>query len=218
MSLKAVKPVVMPETSDGIGIVRFLRGKSYFVTGATGFLGKGQKGYDAALSVNALGPDRLLSFAKECKKLKLFLHVSTAFVTGKEGTVLETPLCIGKNITSELKIENEVKLASEAARKFHGACGRVARDEFVGPKGRGFDPPSQICPSVWPSNWRIKAAQSYGWEKAYRFTKAMGESLLHSNRGDLPVVIIRPSVIESSYKEPFPGWLQGIIKVNDFLT
>ena len=45
-----------------------------------------------------------------------------AFVTGKrEGTVLETPLCIGKNITSELKIENEVKLASEAARKFHGS-------------------------------------------------------------------------------------------------
>ena len=75
-----------------------------------------------------------------------------AFVTGKEGTVLETPLCIGKNITSELKIENEVKLASEAARKFHGACGRVARDEFVGPKGRGFDPPPQIRPSVWPGN------------------------------------------------------------------
>ncbi|RID65114.1 hypothetical protein BRARA_D00334, partial [Brassica rapa] len=77
--------------------------------------------YDAALSVNALGPDRLLSFGEECKKLKLFLHVSTAFVTGKlEGTVLETPLCFGENITSDLNIETEVKLASEAARKFHG--------------------------------------------------------------------------------------------------
>ncbi|KAF3572338.1 hypothetical protein F2Q69_00060423, partial [Brassica cretica] len=38
----------------------------------------------------------------------------------------------------------------------------------------------------------------------------MGESLLHSNRRELPVVIVRPSIIESSYKEPFPGWLQGI--------
>ncbi|CAN6829306.1 unnamed protein product [Brassica oleracea] len=212
MSLEAVKPVVKTETTGGIGIVRFLRGKSYFVTGATGFLGKvlvekllrespeigkifilmkskdqesankrlydeiissdlfkllkqmhgssyeafmksklipvtgdiGEENlgmdsetadkiceeidviintagrttfddsrYDAALSVNSLGPDRLLSFGEECKKLKLLLHVSTAFVTGKrEGTVLETPLCIGKNITSELKIENEVKLAS----------------------------------------------------------------------------------------------------------
>ncbi|WZY87738.1 hypothetical protein YC2023_044473 [Brassica napus] len=263
MPLKAVKPVVMPETSDGIGIVRFLRGKSYFVTGATGFLGKvliekllraspetgkifillkskdeesankrlydenklipvigdiGEENlgidsetadkisdeidviinsagrttfddrYDAALSVNALGPDRLVSFAKECKKLKLFLHVSTAFVTGKrEGTVLETPLCIGKNITSELKIENEVKLASEAARKFHGS------EKSKKLKELGYE-----------------RAQSYGWEKAYTFTKAMGESIIYSKRGDMPVVIIRPSCIESSYKEPFPGWLQGI--------
>lgn len=43
MSLEAVKPVVKTETTRGIGIVRFLRGKSYFVTGATGFLGKGYK-------------------------------------------------------------------------------------------------------------------------------------------------------------------------------
>ena len=96
-----------------------------------------------------------------------------AFVTGKEGTVLETPLCIGKNITSELKIENEVKLASEAARKFHGACGRVARDEFVGPKGRGFDPPSQICPSVWPSNW-VSNSHSNKWAASRRVVSPLG--------------------------------------------
>lgn len=28
-------------------------------------------------------------------------------------------------------------------------------------------------------------------------------------RGEIPVVIIRPSVIESTCKEPFPGWMQG---------
>ncbi|GLT77692.1 hypothetical protein SLA2020_492550 [Shorea laevis] len=28
-------------------------------------------------------------------------------------------------------------------------------------------------------------------------------------RGEIPVVIIRPSVIESTYKEPFPGWMEG---------
>ena len=38
----------------------------------------------------------------------------------------------------------------------------------------------------------------------------MGESVIQNQRGDLPVVIIRPSIIESSYKEPFPGWLQGL--------
>ncbi|CAF2059023.1 unnamed protein product [Brassica napus] len=144
--------------------------------------------YDSALSVNALGPGRLLSFAKDCKKLKLFLHYSTAFVTGKkEGKVPETTLSIGENITSDLNIELELKLASEALRMFHGS------EENKKLKELGME-----------------RAQHYGWENTYTFTKAMGESIIHNQRGDLPVVIIRPSIIESSSKEPFPSWLQGI--------
>lgn len=37
----------------------------------------------------------------------------------------------------------------------------------------------------------------------------MGEMLIDNMRGEIPVVIIRPSVIESTYKEPFPGWMEG---------
>ncbi|KAG7565945.1 Fatty acyl-CoA reductase C-terminal [Arabidopsis suecica] len=152
--------------------------------------------YDSALSVNALGPGRLLSFGKECKKLKLFLHFSTAYVTGKkEGIVLETPLCIGENITSDLNIDSELKLASEAVRKFHGS------EETKKLKELGFE-----------------RAQHYGWENTYTFTNAMGESIIHIKRGDLPVVIIRPSIIESSYKEPFPGWIQGIRMVDPIIV
>ncbi|KAF8114728.1 hypothetical protein N665_0034s0067 [Sinapis alba] len=285
-SLKAVSPELEPSVSDGVGIVRFLKGKTYLLTGATGFLGKvliekllrvspeigkililikskdqesankrlydeiissdlfnhlkkmhgssyeafmnsklipilGDIGednlgieseiaakisceidiviscagrttfddrYDLALNVNALGPGRLLSFAKSCNKLKLFLHFSTAYVTGKkEGTILETPLCIGENITSDLNIEHELKLASEAVRKLQGS-GEIKKLKELG----------------------IQRAQHYGWENTYTFTKAMGESLIQTMREDVPVVIIRPSIIESSYKEPFPGWLQGI--------
>ena len=43
-------------------------------------------------------------------------------MTGKkEGSILETPLCLGENITSDLSIENELKLASEAVRKLQGS-------------------------------------------------------------------------------------------------
>lgn len=41
------------------------------------------------------------------------------------------------------------------------------------------------------------------------FTKAMGEMLIDEMRDDIPVVIIRPSVIESTFKDPFPGWMEG---------
>lgn len=33
--------------------------------------------YDVALDTNTIGPFRLMSFARRCEKLKLFLHVST---------------------------------------------------------------------------------------------------------------------------------------------
>lgn len=52
-------------------------------------------------------------------------------------------------------------------------------------------------------------ANEFGWYNAYHMTKAMGEMALDEIRGDTPVLIIRPTVIESSYEKPFPGWIQG---------
>ena len=37
----------------------------------------------------------------------------------------------------------------------------------------------------------------------------MGEQLLMAERGDLPLVIIRPSIVEGALREPFPGWIEG---------
>lgn len=37
----------------------------------------------------------------------------------------------------------------------------------------------------------------------------MGEMLLEQQRGDLPVVIIRPTMVTSTYQDPFPGWIEG---------
>nr|GFD24453.1 alcohol-forming fatty acyl-CoA reductase-like [Tanacetum cinerariifolium] len=34
--------------------------------------------------------------------------------------------------------------------------------------------------------------------------------ILGHSRGDMPLVIFRPTIITSTYKEPFPGWIEGI--------
>lgn len=52
-------------------------------------------------------------------------------------------------------------------------------------------------------------AKMFGWQDTYVFTKAMGEMLIDNMGGEVPVIIIRPSVIESTIKEPFPGWMEG---------
>lgn len=50
-------------------------------------------------------------------------------------------------------------------------------------------------------------ANKYGWPNTYSFTKAMGEMVL----GDFtPLVIIRPTIVTSTFKQPFPGWLEGL--------
>jgi len=56
---------------------------------------------------------------------------------------------------------------------------------------------------------KLFRARAFGWQDTYVFTKAMAEMLMVSGRDDLPVVIVRPSVIESTYSQPFPGWIEG---------
>ena len=48
------------------------------------------------------------------------------------------------------------------------------------------------------------------YPNTYTFSKSMGERLLKKNRGDLPMFIIRPSIVGWSYREPVPGWVDSI--------
>ena len=48
------------------------------------------------------------------------------------------------------------------------------------------------------------------YPNTYTFTKALCERLIKRRRGDLPMTIVRPAIINTSYLEPFPGWLDSI--------
>ncbi|KAH6785013.1 hypothetical protein C2S51_037468 [Perilla frutescens var. frutescens] len=167
--------------------------------------------YDTALDINTGGPTRLMSFAKQCLKLKLFLQVSTgnstffdlfspAYVNGqRQGRIMEKPFCIGESILGEtivygnhhatlpeLSVEDEIKIVVEAKNAL-GDDSLLQKMKELG----------------------MQRAKKFGWQDTYVFTKAMGEMMIDNLRGDIPVVVIRPSVIESTHKEPFPGWMEG---------
>lgn len=40
----------------------------------------------------------------------------------------------------------------------------------------------------------------------YTFTKALAERICHDYSTQLPIVIVRPSIVTGSEHEPFPGW------------
>ena len=58
--------------------------------------------------------------------------------------------------------------------------------------------------------YEVTRASDYGWQDTYVLTKAIGELVIKSMRDDLPTVIVRPSIVESTIQDPFPGWIEGI--------
>ncbi|XP_038893773.1 fatty acyl-CoA reductase 3-like [Benincasa hispida] len=151
--------------------------------------------YDVALHVNTLGAKHVINFAKQCVKLKTFIHVSTAYVCGvKEGLILESPYKMGDTLNGKcgLQIEDELKLVDHTISdlRAHGATQRSITSIM---KDLG-----------------LQRSQNYGWTNTYIFTKAMGEMLIAELKENIPVVIIRPTIVSSTYKEPFPGWVEGV--------
>lgn len=48
-----------------------------------------------------------------------------------------------------------------------------------------------------------------GHPNTYTLTKCVAEHLLVERRGDVPLTIVRPSVISASWRYPFPGWIDS---------
>ncbi|MFQ5695639.1 MAG: SDR family oxidoreductase, partial [Terriglobia bacterium] len=55
-----------------------------------------------------------------------------------------------------------------------------------------------------------RRARELGWPNTYTFTKSLAESLIARRGSELPVAIVRPSIVETSLEQPFRGWNEGI--------
>jgi len=156
---------------------------------------------DEAIALNTFGPSRLLQFAHDAGNIP-FLHVSTCYVCG---------------VRSETVVEDFT--APEIARE------SLPRDKATG----GFDldgilatlqkETRETCDRLGTTTEACRKAlidagmkwsRRYGWNDTYTFTKWIGEQLLLRDRGEVPLVVFRPAIIEGSYDEPLPGWIDGL--------
>ncbi|KAG5602790.1 hypothetical protein H5410_034160 [Solanum commersonii] len=159
--------------------------------------------YDIAMNINVVGAKNVLKFAKSCKKVKMLLHVSTAYVCGKTiGILSEKSFVMGEalNKSSYLDMDKE---RSVIASKF-----KELRAQNATPKEL----------TIAMKELGLQRARLHGWQNTYVFTKAMGEMVLGHLKENLQIVIIRPTVITSTYKEPFPGWIEGMKTVDSFIS
>lgn len=151
--------------------------------------------YDVSLGLNTLGAKYVADFAKKCVKLKVFVHVSTAYVSGeRKGLILENSYSMGETLNgvSGLDINVEKKIIEEKLDELR-LQGASDKEITRAMKDLG-----------------IERARIYGWPNTYVFTKSMGEMLVEVSKGNMPTIILRPTIITSTYKEPFPGWAEGV--------
>ncbi|KAJ0020866.1 hypothetical protein Pint_31043 [Pistacia integerrima] len=145
--------------------------------------------YDFTFNINTMGTLNIMSFAKNCIKINMVLHVSTG-----SGLIPEKPFYNGETLkcSCRLEITEEKKLIDEKLNQLQ-AQGAAKNELTSTMKELG-----------------IQRARFYGWPNTYAFTKAMGEMILGKYRGNLPLVIVRPTIITSTFAEPFPGWIEGL--------
>ncbi|XP_026754093.3 fatty acyl-CoA reductase wat-like [Galleria mellonella] len=125
-----------------------------------------------ATITNVRGTREILALAKNCKKLRSFVYISTAYGFATKDNV---KTCI--------------------------------LEQFY---------PSPIEPDTLiniAENFNNKALEDVAlrltkqWPNTYTFTKIVTEELIRLTKEDLPICIVRPTIVIGSYSEPSPGWL-----------
>ena len=187
--------------------------------------------FDDSLWGNALAAKHVVNFAKGCPDA-VFLHISTAYVCGdkpgrvpeelpvpyadyarqhREKTGMPIPETLSEEIEGLLSLsaairteaespENLANLQQEAAAQIKGTRkGLAAQIEEL--KAERLE--ERLVEEG------LKHARSRGWNDTYTYMKFLAEQMVMELRGELPTAIVRPSIIESSFDEPEPGWLGG---------
>jgi alcohol-forming fatty acyl-CoA reductase len=180
-----------------------------------------------ALASNVDSALHLLDFLRKCDRAGL-MHLSTCYVVGmRDGRVVEE-LRDNYNPAGDCDFdaEREIESLREMIRHIEERSEspeltRALRRQAL---GRGGDESSVSAAELdgvlkrnrvrWSRNRLVRAgmrrAQHLGWPNTYTFTKSLGESMLSRHGRDLPIAIVRPSIVESSTRSPFTGWNEGI--------
>jgi long-chain acyl-CoA synthetase len=160
---------------------------------------------DASLHSNVDGVENIVALARRADA-KL-LHVSTCFVSGEaDGLIEETEPILGFyphrkgpddsafDAAQELAYcREQIRLITQPADAESTAVAPVARSKEITQKlvalGR-------------------RRAEHWGWVNTYTYSKSLGEQIIAAQE-DLDWSIVRPAIVESALRFPFPGWIEG---------
>ena len=188
---------------------------------------------DASLGPNALATREVLDFV-EATRTRKYLHVSTCYVADRglhrdvapEEIVSERVVnADGNEIVIDVENEIEASLAAverirarqpspadeerylEQAERELRRTGKAGSERLVKKIAKGlrtFEEREELV-----EEGRRRAAR-LNRPNVYTYTKTLAELLVKARRGRLEYTIVRPSIVETSLRYPFPAWNEGI--------
>mmetsp|Transcript_5430 Transcript_5430/g.8014 ORF Transcript_5430/g.8014 Transcript_5430/m.8014 type:complete len:1058 (-) Transcript_5430:2574-5747(-) len=135
---------------------------------------------DIAVNLNTFGALRMMNFAKTCKNIEVFNHVSTMYTNSNQPN----------NSRVSEKIYPLNLPGGEDIQEF---CARVSKMS-----------PDEIAPI------QRDYLKKLDFPNTYTFTKNMAEKLVERNKGHVKLAILRPSIVGCSWLQPQPGWVDTV--------
>lgn len=173
---------------------------------------------DQAFRTNVQGVSDLYQTVRDSAAAPHVVHVSTAYVAGaRRGAVPEESLDHDadwrRELAAALASRDQVEIDSRRPAVLREALARARREQSKsGPQS------TAAAAEQWRSQWverqlvehgRLRA-QTLGWPDVYTFTKALGERVAEEIcDGALPLSVVRPAIVESALRHPYPGWIDG---------
>ncbi|WP_425308889.1 HAD-IB family hydrolase [Ammonicoccus fulvus] len=180
---------------------------------------------DQAFKTNVLGTKALLDKFREAMsddegnlvKVPHYVHVSTAYTAGRRRGAIpeaahEHPIDYAVETEWALKLAERIEIESRSAERLTELREQAEREHRqAGYLTTAAD--TERRRKDWVHEQLVLAgterARSVGWTDVYTFAKAMGERIVADLGKDMRVSIVRPAIVESSMKHPYPGWIEG---------
>ena len=179
---------------------------------------------DQAFETNLGGAVALYTALQESGADPHVVHVSTAYVGGiRKGIVPEARLAHSVDWRSEFEAARDARVRVEMASRQPETLRRVIGDARA---EHGKEGPQAVARAgeaarvEWVHSRLVDygrtRAESLGWTDVYTLTKAFAERAAEELWGDAGhrLSVVRPAIIESALRHPFPGWIDGF-KVAD---
>ncbi|HIT74517.1 MAG TPA: HAD-IB family hydrolase [Candidatus Avipropionibacterium avicola] len=176
---------------------------------------------DQAFTTNVIGTQRLMERMLEASqrsgKTPHYVHISTAYTAGRRrGAIPETAHVHDIDHRVETARGLELRAVVETQSRTSERLTALREEAEVEHRQAGLlttAADTERRRKAWVEEELVKAgterARSLGWTDVYTFTKALAERVVAEVGAEIPVSVVRPAIVESSWKHPYPGWIEG---------